>query len=114
MSQAYPPHLPQQNLPQTFRCRNHPDREGVGICVSCRTVVCVECSTKVDRMNYCIRCLRSAEPSAPPAVSDPRRDVLLGIPTLIAAFFLSVLAFASLGWVLSIVRLWSGDGVTRG
>lgn len=114
MSQPYPPHLPQQNLPHTFRCRNHPDREGVGICVSCRTVVCVECSTKVDRMNYCIRCLRAAEPAGETVAADPRRDTWLGIPMLIAAFFLTVLAFASLGWVLSVLRLWSGGGVTQG
>lgn len=114
MSQAYPPQLPQQHLPNTFRCRNHPDREGVGICVSCRTVVCVECSTKVDRMNYCIRCLRAAEPAQESEESNPRRDTLVGIPLLLGAFCLSVLTFAFLGWVLSLLRLWSGGGVTQG
>ena len=39
-------------------CRNHPDREAIGICVECRTRVCSECVTKVDGINYCVTCLR--------------------------------------------------------
>jgi hypothetical protein len=38
-------------------CRNHPDREAIGICVECRTRVCSECVTKVDGINYCVACL---------------------------------------------------------
>ena len=42
---------------ESFQCRNHPDREGVGICVACRRVFCVECSTKIDGINHCRECL---------------------------------------------------------
>jgi hypothetical protein len=42
---------------ESFQCRNHPDREGVGICVSCRRVICVECSTKIEGVNHCRECL---------------------------------------------------------
>jgi hypothetical protein len=38
-------------------CKNHPDREAIGICVQCRTRVCSECVTKVDGINYCVSCL---------------------------------------------------------
>jgi hypothetical protein len=38
-------------------CRNHPDREAIGICVKCRSRVCSECVTKVDGINYCVACL---------------------------------------------------------
>jgi hypothetical protein len=38
-------------------CRNHPDREAIGICVECRARVCSECVTKVDGINYCVSCL---------------------------------------------------------
>jgi len=38
-------------------CRNHPEREAIGICVKCRTRVCSECVTKVDGINYCVSCL---------------------------------------------------------
>lgn len=38
-------------------CRNHPEREAIGICVECRTRICSECVTKVDGINYCVGCL---------------------------------------------------------
>jgi hypothetical protein len=38
-------------------CRNHPEREALGICVECRTRVCAECVTKVEGINYCVACL---------------------------------------------------------
>ena len=44
-------------LAQAASCRNHPEREALGICVECRTRVCAECVTKVDGINYCVSCL---------------------------------------------------------
>jgi hypothetical protein len=38
-------------------CRNHPEREAIGICVECRSRVCSECVTKIDGINYCVSCL---------------------------------------------------------
>ena len=45
-------------------CRNHPEREALGVCVACRTRVCAECVTKVDGINHCVTCLaaRAAVP----------------------------------------------------
>jgi hypothetical protein len=104
------------SAPQTlssFRCSNHPDREGVGICVACRGVVCVECTTKIDRMNYCIRCLQAANAAAVTVrPEDPRRDAVLGIPLTIGAFILSVAAFWLLGFLLALFRSGAGGGVT--
>ncbi|MGV3723475.1 MAG: hypothetical protein ACO1SX_21480 [Actinomycetota bacterium] len=102
MSQPY--WSPPQNLPHTFRCANHPEREGVGICVSCRGTVCVECSTKIDRMNYCIRCLQSAAPDRAADVVNPAREALLGVPLLLASFIGAVGVFAALGFVLALLR----------
>lgn len=46
-------------------CRNHPDREAIGICVECRARICSECVTKVDGINYCVACYaRLAEEGA--------------------------------------------------
>jgi hypothetical protein len=42
---------------RSYLCRNHPEREGIGICVICKNVVCVECSTKIDGVNHCRTCL---------------------------------------------------------
>lgn len=104
-----------QFLPPHFRCSNHPDREGVGICVNCRSVVCVECSTKVDHMNYCIACLEHG--SKRPATARPAapvNELALGLPALFLAFAGSVLAFALLGYLLSALRSMMSGGVTAG
>ena len=104
-----------QNLPHTFRCYNHAEREGVGICVNCRSVVCVECSTKVDRMNYCIRCLQSAaEPARDARRDDPKREVALGIPLLIGSFLVAAAVFAAMGFLLAVLRNWTPGGVSVG
>lgn len=93
-----------QNLPHTFRCGNHPDREGIGICVSCRSVVCVECSTKVDRMNYCIRCLQAAAPDQTADEVNPVRENVFAVPVLLASFVGTIGVFAVLGYLLSLFR----------
>ncbi len=103
-----------QLLPQTFRCSNHPEREGVGICVSCRSVVCVECSTRVDRMNYCFRCLRTAAPAEAVVPDNPRREVMVGVPLLLLSFALSVGVFFVLGLLLAILRQSGAGGVSAG
>jgi hypothetical protein len=38
-------------------CYFHPDRAAVGICVRCRTNICAACSTRLDGINHCHRCL---------------------------------------------------------
>jgi hypothetical protein len=98
---------------QALRCFQHPDREGVGVCVGCRAVVCVECSTRIDRMNYCIRCLRAARPAEEAPVS-PTREALVGIPLLLAAFAATAVLFTLLGVFLAVARTWSGGGVSAG
>ncbi len=39
------------------RCFYHPDRAGLGICVECRNVICVECTTQFEGINRCAKCL---------------------------------------------------------
>ncbi len=39
------------------RCFSHPDRAGLGICVECRNVICVECTTQFEGINRCSSCL---------------------------------------------------------
>lgn len=102
-----------QSLPHSFRCGNHPDREGIGICVGCRSVVCVECSTKIDRMNYCIRCLESAAaPEREKTQDNPRTDTLAGIPLLLGSFAVTAALFTLMGFLLALVRNWNGGGIS--
>ncbi|MHB8872768.1 MAG: hypothetical protein ACYC8T_03680 [Myxococcaceae bacterium] len=39
------------------RCHYHPDRTGLGICVECRNVICLECTTQFEGINRCAKCL---------------------------------------------------------
>ncbi len=41
------------------RCFYHPDRAGLGVCVECRNVICVECTTQFEGINRCAKCLAS-------------------------------------------------------
>lgn len=43
--------LTQQN------CAHHPDRPGIALCMSCRKVVCQECTATWDGVNHCRPCL---------------------------------------------------------
>jgi len=38
-------------------CGNHPERKGFAVCMACRKVVCQECATTWDGVNYCRACL---------------------------------------------------------
>ena len=103
-----------QLLPSQFRCANHPDREGVGVCVGCRAVVCVECSTKIDRMNYCTKCLNAAAPAAASLGGTPLKNAVLGIPLLVLSFGITVLVFVGMGYLIAAARAAMSGGVTAG
>ena len=38
-------------------CAYHNDRPGIGVCMRCRSVVCAECTTRLEGINYCHACL---------------------------------------------------------
>jgi len=44
-------------------CAHHPERPGIALCMSCRKVVCQECTSTWDGVNHCRPCLatRSAQ-----------------------------------------------------
>ena len=48
----------QVNLPLfETHCRYHPGRTGVGVCMVCRSVICIQCSTRIDGINHCAACV---------------------------------------------------------
>ena len=62
-------------------CANHPAREALGICVRCRTRICAECVTRVDGINYCVRCLETLateRTSLPPPAIAPKARTGIG------------------------------------
>jgi hypothetical protein len=86
-------------------CENHPAREAIGVCVQCRTRVCSECSTKVDGINYCTRCLAglAAEGGRTPGV---RRAPSRAVAWAAASAYFGLLSAAL--WLLLQVMLPGG------
>lgn len=75
-------------------CKNHPDREAIGICVRCRSRNCSECVTKVDGINYCVGCLAELAGGAELEASGPSLGAGRGRGILLL-----------LGWVLLLYPL---------
>ena len=42
---------------ERLACARHPGRDGAARCVTCKQVVCQECATRWDGINYCVACL---------------------------------------------------------
>jgi len=83
-------------------CRNHPDRRGFAICMSCRKVVCQECATAWDGVNYCRSCLESRGASA---ASGGAFRAWVGWALFCAVLFIA--ASRALAWSAAMVaRLW--------
>lgn len=81
--------LPQTGPPQSKAgvCAHHPDRPGHALCMSCRKVVCHECATEWDGINYCVVCL-AAQRSASRRESSTI-GLLLAAGASIALFLLA-------------------------
>lgn len=83
------------------RCHYHPDRAGLGICVECRNVICVECTTQFEGINRCATCLGQRLARAQRVVS--RDDWSFGTLTLAALSLLGVF-----GGLYGLARLLAG------
>lgn len=71
------------------RCHDHPDRTGLGICVECRDVICVECTTQFEGINRCASCLAKKLASAKVQASRNEwglGNVLLALVALASVF----------------------------
>lgn len=82
-------------------CRNHVDREAIGICISCRDRICTECVTKVDGINYCVGCYarladrgaareRAGHRPTPRGLARAAAVGLLGLATVLTWLMLEV------------------------
>jgi hypothetical protein len=78
-------------------CYYHPDRPAIGVCVRCRTAICAACSTRLDGINHCHRCLSQL---AARAESKPGG---LAAGTFLAAVLLMVAGLILFGlfWLMS-------------
>jgi hypothetical protein len=67
-------------------CAYHPDRPGVGVCMLCRKVICVDCCTRVEGINHCHACLKAL------AVRPVRRRRRGAVPAAVLTLALGWLA----------------------
>lgn len=77
-------------------CAEHPDRHSFAICMSCRKVLCQECTTPWEGINYCRGCVATLA-ATPLRRSGP-------IPLILMIVFGAAMAVA-------LVRLIVGVGV---
>ena len=70
-------------------CRNHPGRPGIGVCPSCATPVCEECSTRLDGILHCRACLAGK-------ASGPTRPPWRSLSALLPALLLAPLAWLAI------------------
>jgi len=85
--------------PTLASCRNHPEREAIGICVRCRTRVCSECVTKVDGINYCVTCLAALATEGGEHVTQEAKPASRTLSFVAAGLMLVVLTLLTWGLV---------------
>jgi hypothetical protein len=78
-----------------MHCAHHPDRPGHALCMECRRVVCEECATDWQGINYCAPCLARRRQALGAGRTWPGRLALL-------------LACAALVAVLTRLMAWTG------
>ena len=83
---------------QAAACAFHAEREALGVCVVCRSRVCAECTTKVEGINYCVRCLahRAQAEAAPERSQRPASRLSLGMSAITWAVVLWLAIWALL------------------
>ena len=77
-----------------LNCRHHPERVGIGRCMSCQGTFCEECATRVDGILRCRNCLPRAE-----APAAPRRR-WRSLPAVAPAVLLGPLAYLVVAYAL--------------
>jgi hypothetical protein len=76
-----------------MKCANHPEKDAVGVCVSCGTGVCADCRNVVRGATYCEDCLKTHEPMRVFPGGDKGHGINM---------------WAVIAWILAIVGWWPG------
>jgi len=75
------------------KCANHPERPGRALCMSCKKVVCQECATQWDGINFCVSCLKARR-----GKSEERSSILPWASTIAAILLLGMTARYLIAW----------------
>lgn len=90
--------------PLSTSCVQHHDRAGYAVCMSCRAVLCQECATTFDGINFCRPCLDQRRGVAGTASSWPRR---LGHAATALVLVLMLIACVRLmAWISTVLAGW--------
>lgn len=84
------------------RCQYHPDRNGIGVCVECRQVICAECTTQFDGVNRCSACLAALNNLA--YITESKSDYRAASLFLLLLVF--GLLFGGLVGLISLAKHW--------
>jgi hypothetical protein len=85
-------------------CIRHPQRAGFALCMSCQQVVCQECATTWDGINYCRVCL--AAKSDRTKQRSRARAVVNVVSVTAAAALLAIATAHSMVWALAMIIDW--------
>jgi late competence protein required for DNA uptake (superfamily II DNA/RNA helicase) len=85
-------------------CVRHPDIAGFAVCMACRQVVCQECATTWDGINYCRECL--AKKGVRSAAGSHRSPMLHAVSVIVASGLLAVAAIHALVWSVAMLVDW--------
>ncbi len=85
-------------------CVHHPERAGFATCMSCHQVVCQECATTRDGINFCRPCLAARHRDGGEASRFSVALALLMQVTLLATLF--VLTAWLIAWALATMAGW--------
>jgi len=87
-----PPNLASQT------CANHPERPGRALCMNCKKVVCQECATQWEGINYCVACLKSRR-----SESKEQTAIIGWVATIAATVLLFFAASTVLVWAATLM-----------
>jgi hypothetical protein len=90
--------------PSAQTCAVHPARPGFALCMSCKQVVCQECATTWDGINYCRACLakrRGLERSA-----SPWRKAVSATTMVAALLALLLCTVRFMAWAVALMSSW--------
>jgi len=76
-------------------CAHHPDRPGHALCMECRRVVCEECATDWQGINYCAPCLEKRRQATRAVRAWPGRVVLVLACAVLAVLLTRLTAWTS-------------------
>jgi hypothetical protein len=88
-------------VPLSAPCFAHPDRSGYAVCMTCQAVLCQECATTFDGINFCRPCLARRRDAGGPTVAWPRR--LGHLATALALAAMLVACVHVMAWIATIL-----------